>query len=521
MKIYFLALLILFSNLSLAIDDTAVKNEILGNYKQGKYAKTLEQLSKWEIDLTLRGEVPNEILGFVAYWKGICHKKLLDYRLSINELNRALKYNFEPQDLHYELGQNFYAMEEYDAARDEFSQSFKKKFKQAVSLYYIGYVSNELGQKDEALFFLKSIRKVKDPEKKDVLQPTEMLIAEISQSQIKEIKRDDAKVLVKLYKRAYRFDDSSDLAPKILENITKLEKDFQLRLFEYSNGRPTAPPFIILKANQEFGEDSNVTFSPAGTTIAKARQGSIYSRTDLFYKDTFYLGKSLGISPEFRFANTYYFNRVPEIYRNDNYLLIPGVKLNQEHKLFDRPASLLLDYDYSDARRDVYSKHAYSMSSKTHAFSIGEKLQLIEAGETVIRLRKRFLESYLVGSSSKSTGVSIEQLINLKDKYLFIYLGYDQMRVSNSVYDTDALTLRNDFTFSAIKNFVPALSLGLGLTDPINNRSTRGREYLINPGARMSYRFNKHWNFTMRYDYHNYHSKDDANFAYKKFHLCI
>lgn len=487
-------------------------------FAQGKYQSTVEELKSVEMKLGNQGN--KQTLGLINYWKGICYNRLQDFAESIASFDKSLQLEYAPVDIHYEYGQALFAAEKMAEARIQFRESLKRKFKRGVSLYYIGYISKEMGERKKAFTFLKSISKLDESESKEVKQAAEMQIGDIYLEQVE--KRSDAFKTVEAsvipqYRKAMEIDPESPLAPVIQDKIVKLQRKYDLILFKLRNGRPTLNPPYFIRASQEFGQDSNVTFSPADTTISKAKQASGYSKTDFIGRYTFYHKDFFSIAPEFRFNNTYYFNRVPEIYRNDNYLLAPAVRTAYEHELWKRPASFLFDYDYNEARRDVEAKKELKFSSRSHTLMIGERFNFFDSGETIIRLRQRLLESYLSSSDSKMTSLVVEQIKSLKVNTLLFYFSYDRMRVDNDAFDTNAFTFRTDVIFARVRDwFTPSVGLSLTSTDPINDRDNRGRELLINPSGRISKTFKKNWRANLKADYQKNQSKDDENFAYTK-----
>jgi Tfp pilus assembly protein PilF len=486
------------------------------NFSQGKFQTTIEELEKIE-----KGSARNnQILGLVNYWKGICLNRVQEFSKAAQSFEKAISLSYLPQDINYEYGQALFAMERLDDARIQFKKSVKRKFKRGVSLYYIGFISKEMGEQDKAHTFLKSISKIDESEAKDVRQAAEMQIGDIYLEQVE--KRADAfksveTYVIPQYKKALAIDDDSPLAPLISEKIIKLQRKYELVLFQLRNGRPTLIPPYFIRAAQEFGLDTNVTYSPAETTISKSKQESNYSKTDLIGRYTFYIDDLFSIAPEFRFNNTYYFNRVPEIYTNDNMLIAPAIRTAYEHTLWKRPASFLLDYDYNEARRDVQAKEKLEFNSRAHIFMVGERFQFFNTGESVLRFRYRMLESYLSQSDSNMMSLVFEHFTPIGSNTLLIYSSIDRMRVENNAFDTNAITIRGDFIFARVKDwFTPSLGLSLTSTDPINNRSARGRELLVNPNLRISRTFKKSWRANLRFDYQKNNSKDQESFAYQK-----
>jgi tetratricopeptide (TPR) repeat protein len=487
-------------------------------FAQGKYQSTVEELKSVESKIGKEGN--KQTLGLIYYWKGICYNRLQDFSESIASFDKSLQLDYAPADIHYEYGQALFAAEKLAEARIQFRESLKRKFKRGVSLYYIGFISKEMGERKKAFTFFKSIEKLDESESKEVKQAAEMQIGDIYLEQTE--KRADAfktveSYVIPQYQKAMNLDPESSLAPLIQDKIIKLQRKYDLILFKLRNGRPTLNPPYFMRIAQEFGQDSNVTFSPADTTISKSKQSSGYSKTDFIGRYTFYHKDFFSIAPELRFNNTYYFNRVPEIYRNDNYLIAPAIRTAYEHELWKRPASFLVDYDYNEARRDVQAKKKLEFSSRSHTLMMGERFNFFDSGESIIRLRHRILESYLASSDSKLTSIVFEQIKSMKLSVLLFYFSYDRMRVQNDAFDTNAFTFRTDVIFPRFRDwFTPSVGLSLTSTDPINDRSNRGRELLFNPSGRISKTFKKNWRASLKADYQNNRSKDKENFAYTK-----
>lgn len=487
-------------------------------FSQGKYQSTVEELKS--LETRLGPGASKQTLGLINYWKGICYNRLQDFSQSIASFDKSLQLDYAPADIHYEYGQALFAAEKLSEARLQFRESLRRKFKRGVSLYYIGYISKEMGERKKAYTFLKSIEKLDEAEAVEVKQAAEMQIGDIFLEQVE--KRGDAfksieASVIPQYQKAFEVNPESALAPIIQDKILKLQRRYDLVLFKLRNGRPTLVPPYFLRLSQEFGMDSNVTFSPAETTISKSKQSSGYSKTDFIGRYTFYHRDYLSIAPELRVNNTYYFNRVPEIYRNDNYLIAPALRTSYEHELWKRPASFLVDYDYSEARRDVNAEKKLKFSSRAHTFMIGERFNFFDGGETILRLRHRMLDSYLSDSDSKTTSLVWEQIKSYKTHTLLYFASYDMMRVKDETFDTNAFTLRGDVIFARVRDwFTPSVGLGITSTDPVNNRGGRGRELLINPSGRLSKTFKKNWRANLKADYQKNNSKDEQNFAYKK-----
>lgn len=485
-------------------------------FSAGKYEDTIAELSSVEARTNGR-----EALGLAAYWKGICANRLQNYPLAIENFDKALGHSFSPQDLNYEYGQALFAAEKLQEARLQFRESLRKKFKRAVSLYYIGYISRELGDRKKAVTFFRAIEKLPVSETAEVLQAAEVQIGDIYLDQVEKSRdafRSVDTYVIPQYRRALAINEKSNIAPEIQNKIVALQRKYDLIMFNLRNGRPVQNPPYFAKASLEHGQDSNVTFAPTETTVRESRQASAFTRADVMGRYTFYQDDWMSISPELRFNATYYHNRVPEIYRNDNYYIAPALRTAYEHTLWKKPASVLVDYDFTQSQRDVNAKEKLEFSSRSHAVMLGERFNLFDVGESTVRLRYRLFDSYTDSADSKTVSFIYEQVFVGAKNVFLLFTSYDRTRVEDEVFDTDSITVRGDWIFAKDSFFgtTPSIGLMLTSTDPVNDQDNRGRELLVNPNVRISKGLGKYWRANLKYDYQNNDSKDEDGFAYKK-----
>lgn len=489
-------------------------------HKEGKYQATVDELNKVQSELRQNGKDDSKSSGFIYYWRGIALNRLQNYDEAIKNLKQAITLNYAPLDINYELGQAYFAMDKLYEARFQFTESLKRSFKKTTSLYYMGYISKELGDKNNAKYIFQNIKDFEDSDSPETWQASRMQLADMELEEAEKspdaIRRID-KVVIPLYEKALESNKKSALAPKIKSRIIDLQKKYQLVLFQMRNGRPTLIPPYFLRVAQEVGFDSNVTFTPEETTIAEAKQGSSFSKSEVFGRYTFYYKDYLSFAPELRFNFTRYMNRVPEIYRNDNYLLAPALRGAYEHSFRNKPAALLFDYDLNEANRDVEAKEKLIFSSRSHTFSLGEKFNIFSFGETILRLRRREFQSFISASNSQTTSFILEQFINLPKSIILMYVSHDRTRVRTDIFNTDATTVRADWILPQFKTwFSPVLSFAATFTDPFNDRENRGLETLWNPGLRLTRKLNNHFNLNGRFEHQLNKSRDDANFSFRK-----
>jgi tetratricopeptide (TPR) repeat protein len=493
--------------------------KVLQVYTQGKYQATVDQLNLIEQKLLGPKEASKKTLGLIEYWKGMCHNRLQNFPNAIKSFEVALKSGHDSKDINYEYGQALFASDKLERAREQFYEAFKKGAKRGTSLYYMAFISKELGDNENAKTLYEQIIRLPGEESKDSSQAAKFQLADL---ELEEAEKSPnafqaiEKNVIPAYKRALKESPESAIATKIKEKIVTLQRKYELILFQLQNGRPTAIPPYYLRLAEEIGNDTNVTFAPTETTISKARQGSLFSKTEVMGRHTFYYKNFLSVAPELRMNYSRYFNRVPEIYRNDNYLIAPALRGTYEHSLFNKPASVLLEYDHNYAGRDVQAEKQLDFSSRANSFTFGERFNFFEAGQTSVRLRYRLFESYLSVSDSKTISLVFDQLISIKRGTIMIYSSFDRTRVNNEDFDSDAMTLRTDWILPKYKEVTPSVGMGLTITDPINDRGNRGIEKMLNPNARLSRRFGSNWGTSFRAEYMRNFSKDESSFAYKK-----
>ncbi len=528
MKIYYILIVgLVWCSLSFSQTETDL-NEVSGKaqlavasklYLQGRYESAVTELDRVQKTIGESDKPDQKLLALVAYLKGMSNNRLQDYPEAIIGFSRALDLGYSPKDINYEFGQALYASEKHKEARIQFRESLRKKFKPAVSLYYIAFTTKELGEKEKALTFFKSMDKLPSEEVKPLKQAVEFQIGDIYLEQVEKHKdafRAVEKFVIPQYEKALDVEKDSALAAQIKEKIVALQRKYDLVLFNLRNGRPTLIPAYFIRAAEEIGIDTNVTFSPNETTVKKSKQASTFSKTDFIGKYTFYHRDYFSIAPEFRFNNVYYFNRVKEIYRNDNQLYAPALRSSYEYSLFNKPAATLLDYDYNQALRDVNAQEKLDFSSRSHTFMLGERFNFFQSGETIFRVRHRTFNSYLNSQNAQTWSLVAEQFKSLGTSTLLFYLSMDRARVSDEFFNTNAMTFRTDWIMGQYKTwFSPSVGFSMTRTDPINNRTARGQETQISPNLRLYKSFGR-IRGAFKYDYMRNFSRDEASFAYKK-----
>ena len=490
-------------------------------FKEGKYRATQESLSSLEASLKSQGANKN-LIGLVAYWSALTANRQQDYQQALKYFEQALSVDYRPLDIYYEYGQALFAADKMVEARGAFRESLKRGYKRAVSLYYIGFISQSLKDYKRAVTFYRAIQKLPVEDQEDTTQAAEMQIGDIYLEQAEKhpdiFKAIEAYVIPQ-YKKALEYNPDSSLAKDIRTKIIELQQKYELLLFRMRNGRPTNIPPYFLKLSQDITYDDNPVFAALETTNSSAKQGSLVSRTETFGRYSFYYKDIFSVSPELRANYSRHFNREPQIIRNDNWVMAPALRTSFEHTFKKKPASFLLDYDYVYTQRDTQGTGTLVFNSRVQTLSFGERIVgLIGNGETTFRMRLRTFNSFSASADSKTQGISVEHVQPSTTGKVWIFnFGYDRSSVNDNVFDANTLFLRSDVILKQWQflNITPQFGLGLTLTDPVNNPN-RGLETLLNPSLRLSRPFAKRYRMSFHADYMNNKSKDTRNFAFQK-----
>lgn len=488
-------------------------------YRDGRYEAVAAELKTIEVNLA--NKVSNDDnLRLLNYWQGIIANRLNEFPDAIKYFDKAIKLKYKSEDINYELGQALFASDNLKRARAQFAKSYKRKYKKAVSLYYIAFISKELRDSKKAYKFFNTIEKLPESERIEVLQAARMQVADMYLARAED-HPDQFRVIenhvIPKYESALEVDRNSNLAPVLRNKIITLQKKYDLMYFQMRNGRPLIRPPYFFKISQELGQDSNVIFNPNETTVARSKQDSTFTRTDIFGKYTFYYHDFFSVSPEARFNNIYYFNRIPEIYRNDSRIFSTALRNAYEFDLMGRPASFLFDLDYVEVKRDIRQKKSLEYNSSAVTYMTGVRLNFWDSGETVARLRYRTFDSFSDFTDSKSISASVEQVVSFTQDTLLLYASLDRSRVNFDFFDTNSFTVRADYIISRFREMVvPVIGVGVTRIDPVNDRNARGIETLINPSVRLIKTLGKNWRGILKYDSQDYDSGDSNAFAYEK-----
>lgn len=462
--------------------DTKVQlGKAYAHYREGAYLQALEELDKIVF-------VDANTKGLIAYWRGRCYTHLNRYNEAIPELLNAktLATNFE--DTHYLLGQSYYAIQELQLAREQFRLSQKQNYKPNVSLYYIGYSSQILGDFAQAKqSYLEVLAANSDPA--DVKPVVRYQLAELYFERAERItdkaKRNAfvRKHVVPLFEKTVEQYPNSSAAIQArarLEEIMGVENRYVEKM---RNGVPISRKKYRLELSQDIGYDTNVTTEGDDSSVSSTNKSSLYSRTSAYYRYQYNLRKTWSFLPEANFFYKRHFNRVANVIANDEISLKPGVQVRFEHWLGKHPGTLLFDVNYERSWKDVNSTSSLSFYDDNIVLSVGERSTLLGGGSSTFKFGITVTDSVTSGSDASSPFLSFSHNFPILGNYsMNLFFKAEFFRFDNSTSDSDDFSLRANLNMTKLFpkiDFNPALLITV--RDTKLQSSTRGTELLLNP----------------------------------------
>lgn len=504
-----------------------IKN-ILESYEAGKYKETVIELTNLEAEMKRYQINDEELLGLIAYWRAITYKRLNEFPQALDNFRIAISYKHPAKDLYYEYGQTLYTSEQMDKAEKAFRISARnKKFKPAVSWYYVGFINQNEENYKKAIDAYKMVEKIDDPEKKEILQPAMMQLGDIyyllSKQRVMAVETME-KLVIPQYEKAYKINPDSRLGYEIKTKIREVKRIFDIVMFKMRNGRPAVYPPYFARISQGFSQDSNVVFAPDdNSTISTAEQSSIISSTDIMGKYTFFYKNILSIAPEIRFNYGYHFNRDSDvIIANDNYGINFAIRNAYEYNVKNKagklaPRSFLFDYEFNYLARDSNAEENLQFYSSSHTLMVGKRFTFSDFGESIIRYRFRATTNDTESLNSTTNTFVFEQIIGVGlGKTLIFTANYDMLSSDTATSSQNTLLLRMDLILPRFRNwFTPSFAFGTTIVDTLENSAVRGTEIGINPSFRLGKRIGRNSRLIFNYSYTK-NSSDSEDYTYTK-----
>lgn len=494
-------------------EDKAVLKEFYDFFKKGDYQDAITSLKKFEKD--------PEHTNFSVYWQAISYSKLQKFDEAIEYFRKADSLKLNYNDLYYEYGQALYAANKMEAAKKSFERSAAKNFKKAVSLYYVGFISQTLGDYKGAIAAYKKIDQLTKAEKMETLQAAFYQLGEIyliqaekETNKVKFIKR----YVIPQYKLAFNVDQGTPIAGEIARKISEIEEKHGIIIARMINGRPTIRPRHYLKLSQIFNYDTNVILEANAVSNKAQYKDSWYSKTEGMARYGIYANKRYSLFPEAKINYTQYFDRQNvSVYKNDNYTITSALRNNYEYNLFNKMSTTIFDLDYVYNERDVRQIKELSFNYYYYTFMLGEKLNFLKYGETILRIKKKYFYSYSDLSDSKTESFVFEQTLNLPhNNVLMLSSNNDFSKVRSETQNTRSYAYRFDWITPRLWDlFTPTISFGYTINNPYKQKESRGLEKQYAPGFKLTRGFGQ-LRANFKYDYTRNISKDKTAYDYTK-----
>jgi tetratricopeptide (TPR) repeat protein len=511
---WILLVLITFLNHSLLAQVNLNLKEAFKSYKLGSYQNTIERLNQ------VSGN--NTILGSKFYLQGLSHSRLKQFDEAIVSFKKALSYNNSAKDLNYEYAQALYAASELEQSRKKFHQSYKRKYKTAVSLYYMGNISQLLEEHAKAHKYFENILKVEKEDKK-LRQVARLQMAE-STLALAEGKSSIARIVEKKVipelDKAIKVDKSSDVAFDIERRKEQLKDKYGLNPHKLKNGRNLSKKKLTVYFSQKLSYDSNISLSTDLPSTQRTSSADSYILTTSgFVKYRLVTKQRWTHSPELRLTNNHHTDRDNSaVFQNDSRTIAPAFRNTYEFQINKKPAAFLFDVEYNYTQRDRDLTESKIFYGRTIGGLIGLKMKAW-GGELTGKLKKSDYTSYTPDNDTKTTTAQFTHVTVLPEKKLLILLMIgtftDAYNVPNN--STDSFLFKIDYIKS---DFVPNYSINpsftLTMLDTKLQKLTRGTEKTYTPGIKFTKQSGKNLKLLLSYNYEKKTSLDEGSFAYTK-----
>jgi len=488
-------------------------------YSNGDYDKALRTLEKIQINLQTHQKSKKDIQGFIYYWQALCFLKLTEYEDALKSLERAIQEKFEAKDLYYEYGQALYTSLKLKKARKAFKKSYQMKYKRGVSLYYIAYISQELGDLKSAVSFYEAIEKLPDEEKKDIVQPARAQVGDIYFEQVRRRKdslRAITKYVIPQYKKALKWDKNSQLATELEQKIETIQKRYDLVLFYLRNGRPTARPPYFVKHNYTYSIDDNVNLisNDSKSSLSKEEYSAASSNYNFFGRYSFYPNSSFSVVPQLSLGYTKYHSDEDLIKVNNSFFITTTLQTTFEHIVNSSAATMFLDFDYTYNLDDADGDDNLEKSSDGIGVTVSEQLQIWKNNPSIFRFQFTSTEALEEVNNFITTSLIYEQMILMSSNIFYLTSSFNTNTFEdNPTEDSTSTSLRADFIMANSFNQISP-NLYYSMT---NKNFTEGSitESLTSFGINLSRSFNKNWFVYLDYS-QNINTSTDSSREYEQ-----
>ena len=229
--------------------------------------------------------------------------------------------------------------------------------------------------------------------------------------------------------------------------------------------------------------------------------------------------KKIIVSPEARFTFTHYGDRTnADVFQNDAYVFNLALKNKYEHKLFNRPASLIFDVDYTKTGKDSNKIHQRDPYSSSVNFTLGESFSYFAVGDTSFKIKRKDYKGTDPSINNNVYELTADQTLALSNQNLLIFMvnASTTDNYNNTTMNTDTYLFRVDYIIPEVfLHHTLNLALAETITDTKLQQSTRGTETSFNPSLDLSREINTHTKISVNFDFTNNTSKS-SDYTYQK-----
>jgi tetratricopeptide (TPR) repeat protein len=442
------------------------------------------------------------------YLLGISHARIQNFGPSLKNFVSAIKYGNKGKDIFYEMGQSFYANNDFLRAIKAFQKSIKLRYKPHQSHYYIGHIYQLMEEYAKAKVYFNNVIKIPNG-KVEIKQAALFQLAESLLSLARHkmsTKHYVEKFVIKYMEQARDLDKKSAIAKDIERRIIEVKREFFLDPDLMYNGRLLPKKKWSGRLSQGFEFDDNHTLANDLPGNQQAQLSTYIIDTLVEVEKIFSHDKTYTYSPGFQFHNKYHTDRNnAQVYGSDIRKYTPYVKSTYEFKLFKRQARVLLDYEYEYETKDIDNNETLKYNSSTHILRPGLKLEYYKGNPTTAKAEYRLYTYHDDSLNHTSLSLSVDQQIRTK-KNFFLAMAYYQIKSyeTASQNDNSMLYLRTDYIrpgFMKLWNLNVAVSaMRLDYKDA-QTAAEKGTETTLMTSLKLLRNINERSSFDVEYEF--------------------
>lgn len=479
-------------------------------FKSQQFDEMVEVLEKAEV----QGEAQ---VALQHYMLGLAYNRVEEYQKAINHFGKALLLKIKKEDIYYEMGQAYYAQNELKVSKDFFVQSYNNGFKKIASLYYLGHISQLLGEEVQAKSYYLEIAKSAKAESN---------LKQIATYQLAEIiyqKYEGSNYLVKKVLRRYVFplldeavnvDPQSDLAQEITARKQQLIQQFKMDAIVMRNGREISKQRFNAQVSIDGKYDDNVTNvadNPAQSSSTKS--GSYFTDTNAFASYNFIPNRSMTITPSVRLKGETYYSDEAEVYSNDSSSIESKLATSLEHTLFNRPASFIVGFGYDYKRRDYLQEKKQKFYGETLIGEVAQRFRWNNGGDSQLRVQYKNYRAYSETLDTSSAVIDFYQTLLVANKhYLIGTVLYDQTFSDIASNESSTLSLSVNYY---IPRIFKRLDATFSYTFSMVDTELKGRELSHTPSLELAQNLGKNWQVSATARYTK-NVADEESYTYQK-----